>query len=83
MPSAVDKRRLDDGARAKARGEANPDNLNDLISLRDELHSAICALQSLDDLGSEEANQAAWDDMTLLQGRYDKVVSRIKELKKP
>lgn len=81
MPSAVDQRRLGDGARAKARGEELPDKLNDLISLRDELHSAICALQSLDDLGSEQANQAAWDDMTLLQKRYDKVVARIKNLK--
>jgi hypothetical protein len=82
MPSAVDKRRLNDGARALGRGKGLPSKLSELQDLKTELHDGIAALQSLDDLGSEEANKRAWDDMLELQKRYDRVVKRIAELKK-
>lgn len=79
--SPVTTRRLGDGERALKRSFPTTDNKNELIAYRDELHAGIAALQSLDDLGSEQANQAAWDDMLELQKRYDQAVDRIKELK--
>jgi hypothetical protein len=57
-----------------------PDTLDGMKVYRDELKDGLCALQSLDDLGSEGANQAAWNDMLELQRRHDLVEARIKEL---
>lgn len=37
------------------------------------LADGICALQSLDDLGSKEANDAAWNDMLVLQDKYSRL----------
>ena len=67
MPSAVDKRRLKDGQEALELGTDLPTDLGELQTLRDQLHDGVAALQSTDDLGSEAANQAAWDDMLELQ----------------
>lgn len=81
--SAVTTRRLNDGATALALPvETLPSTLGGLETMRDQLHDGIAALQSLDDLGSEDANQAAWDDMLALQSRYGRVVARIAELSK-
>ena len=80
--SATTKRRLDDGARALDLGTNLPTKLVDLEHLLGSLHDGIAALQSLDDLGSDEANQAAWDDMLVLQKRYDLVEKQIKKLRK-
>lgn len=82
MASAVTRRRLDDGAEALGLGTDLPEDLPGLLELRGQLHDGIAALQSLDDLGSEAANQRAWDDMLELQKRYDRVVKKIKELEK-
>ena len=82
MPSAVDKRRLKDGQEALELGTDLPTDLVELGVLRAELSTGICALQSLDDLGSEEANQRAWNDMLELQKRYQRVVKKIKKLEK-
>jgi hypothetical protein len=82
MPSAVDKRRLKDGQEALELGTDLPTDLGELQTLRDQLHDGVAALQSTDDLGSEAANQAAWDDMLELQRRYDRVVKKIKKLEK-
>lgn len=82
MPSARDRRRLNDGDEALGLGTNLPTNLRDLETVRGELHDGIVALQSLDDLGSDEDNQRAWNDMLELQKRYDRVDKRIKELKK-
>lgn len=71
-----------DGAEALELGDKLPTDLIELGVLRAELSAGICALQSLDDLGSAEANQAAWDDMTTLQKRYQRVMKRIKKLEK-
>lgn len=46
----------------------------------DDLHWAIAAAQSLDDLGSPEANKDAWDQMLALQDRYQAVSDKIKAL---
>lgn len=82
MPSAVDKRRLKDGQEALELGTDLPTDLGELQTLRDQLHDGVAALQSTDDLGSEAANQAAWDDMLELQKRYQRVVKKIKKLEK-
>ena len=82
MPSAVDKRRLKDGQEALELGTDLPTDLGELQTLRDQLHDGVAALQSTDDLGSEAANQAAWDDMLELQQRYQRVVKKIKKLEK-
>jgi hypothetical protein len=81
--SEVTTRRLNDGATSIGlQVEPLPDTLEALASLRDQLYNGMVALQSLDDLGSEDANQAAYDDMLVLQYRYDRVVSRILEISK-
>jgi hypothetical protein len=71
---------LADGANALGLGTDLPKDLPGLLTLRDELHDGIAALQSLDDLGSEEDNNRAWNDMLELEKRYDRVAARIKEL---
>jgi hypothetical protein len=74
MASKVDQRRLRDGAKA---GAANADykSMSDaeLREAKDNLHDGIAALQSLDDLGSPEANNAAWQDMLALSKKHDLV----------
>jgi len=79
--SAVTKRRLNDGARAIALDIETSDDLDALKSYKSELHDGIAALQSLDDLGSEDANNAAWNDMLELQRRHGIVEKRIKKIK--
>lgn len=78
--SATTTRRLNDGAEALAQ-PAEAKTLKELIIYKDQLHDGIAALQSLDDLGSESANKAAWDDMLALQLRYDIVIQQIKVIK--
>ena len=82
MTSARDRRRLNDGDEALGLGTKLPTKLRDLETLRDELHDGIVALQSLDDLGSDEDNQRAWNDMLELQKRYDLVSVKIKKFEK-
>lgn len=82
--SAVTKRRLRDGQSAlETSSKPLPKTIQDLTDLRNKLHDGIAAPQSLDDLGSEEANQEAWDNMLALQRRYDIVVAKLKKLKDP
>lgn len=80
--SAITNRRLNDGQEALAAKVPKTKNLQELIDYRNQLHDGIAALQSLDDLGSEEANNAAWGDMLALQRRYDKVSKCINKFKK-
>lgn len=42
-----------------------------------QTEDAIAAGQSLDDLGDPEANQTAWDNVLLLQERYDRLKRRM------
>jgi hypothetical protein len=79
--SAVTRRRLNDGQQAlETSKNPLPESIQGLTELRNQLHDGIAALQSLDDLGSEQANQQAWDDMIALQVRYDEVTTKLKEL---
>lgn len=81
--SAVTKRRLRDGAEAlELKTDPLPETLEELLELRDRLHDGIAALQSLDDLGSEFANQDAWDNMLALQHRHDLVKEKIAQFSK-
>lgn len=74
MISVVDKRRLEKGAAALALPEPTTEQeLEDTIGV---LHDAIAALQSLDDLGSDQANQQAWDDQLLLYRKYARLVKQ-------
>lgn len=73
MISQVDQRRLGDGAKALALPELDTTDKMQLSARLYELHDAIAAMQSLDDLGSSEANQQAWEDMQKLEAEYRKV----------
>ncbi len=61
----LDSIRLQKGYAAAGLGE--PANQAEAKVIYDELIDGVIALQSLDDLGSPEANQAAWDGMIALQ----------------
>lgn len=78
--SAVDRRRLDDGARALAAVEPA---LDDTLAWRryvEELQSAVAAMQSLDDLGPD-ANKKAWNDLLALQEKWKKAERKLAELR--
>lgn len=78
MTTTHDKRRLADGDRAK--GLAKPKTTKEIQQQLEILSDGIRALQSLDDLGSPEANQRAWDDMLELQRRSDALKATLKEI---
>lgn len=80
-PSSVDRRRLRDGARAKELRE--PQTRAELEATLAELHAGIAALQSTDDLGTDEANDACWKDMLELERRYKDYSERLKNWKGP
>jgi len=65
MLSSIDQRRLNGGARAMALEE--PRTLREIEEQISAIYAGAVALQSMDDLGSPEANQRAWDDMLELQ----------------
>ncbi len=69
-PSKVDQRRLRDGAAALAL-DMNVAMLSKekLLELRKKLYNGAVALQSMDDLGSEEANAKAARDLEELSRR--------------
>ena len=78
MPNPIDQRRLNDGIKAMALSE--PKTLKEMRVQLLVVFDGMLALQSLDDLGSPEANQKAWDDMIELQRRYDTLIAKIAEL---
>ena len=61
MPSKIDQRRLNDGAIASSLSE--PTTIQEIEEQIETISDGIRALQSLDDLGSAEANKAAWNQM--------------------
>ena len=79
MPHPTDQRRLNDGARAMALSE--PKNLKEMEEQLRVIYDGALALQSMDDLGSPEANQRAWDDMIELQRRGDALRKKIEQIK--
>lgn len=75
MPSKIDARRLRDGASAASLPE--PKTVEEIQAQLEVLGDGIAAMQSLDDLGSPEANQQAWDDMCALSKRYEELKARL------
>jgi len=75
----VDQRRLRDGARAL--NLSKPRTRKEMKAALQVLWDGAVALQSVDDLGSPEANQQAWDDMLALQRKAQALERKIKQLK--
>lgn len=75
-PLVRDFFRLKKGATALALPE--PTTLKAMRERLPILHEAICAMQSLDDLGSEEANRQAHADEEELQRRQRILEERIR-----
>jgi hypothetical protein len=79
MPSAIDQRRLRDGAAALLASQdlreitLTPMLADRLLTLSNQLSDALCAMQSLDDLESREANEDAWNGMLEIQRRSERV----------
>jgi hypothetical protein len=80
-PSAVDQRRLDDGARALAGSDTPGQTADELRRQIDSVAAGIAAMQSLDDLGPE-ANAKAHADEKALWDRLRELERRLKELNK-
>lgn len=78
-PSAVDQRRLDDGARALWISGREPSTIDDVRAQIEVVDTGIAALQSLDDLGPE-INQRALHDLDVLWKRRDALKRRLASL---
>jgi hypothetical protein len=79
-PTPIDQRRLRDGATALAASSGEPPRTRaEAEERRRQIHEAIAAMQSLDDLG-EEGNRQAMQDLDELIRRYDALGAQIKEL---
>lgn len=75
--SLVDRRRLQDGARALALPEAKTET--EIREHLEIIHDGLVALQSTDDLG-DELNIKVQEDMDTLQERYRDLRRRLKHL---
>lgn len=80
MPSLRDKRRLRCGDKALHISTKDLLLLSDnaLSNLHEDLWDAVGAMQSLDDLGSVEANETAWNDMLRILRKAKRVGAEIK-----
>ena len=78
-PSAIDQRRLRDGAHALDISSRVPETIDEVRSQLEFVHAGIAALQSLDDLGAE-ANECAERDQLELWKRMKVLDARLKEL---
>jgi hypothetical protein len=77
-PTPIDQRRLEDGARAMAlKDPKTKDEVQDHLEI---LHTGIVALQSMQDLGSSEANRAAHEDMRILEEKQRRLKSKLATL---
>lgn len=76
-----DSRRLRDVVGALEASE--PEDLGALRAHVGRLFDACLAAQSLDDLGSDAANDAAWDNYKTLSARYEAAKKRLDELDPP
>ena len=78
-PSAIDQRRLRDGAHALDVSSRMPEMIDEVRSQLEIVHAGIAALQSLDDLG-EEVNERAERDQLELWKRMKALDARLKDL---
>jgi hypothetical protein len=79
VPSAVDQRRLRDGARALAGSDTPGQTADELRRQIDSVAAGIAAMQSLDDLGPE-GNARALEDQKALWDRLRELEQLLKEL---
>lgn len=79
MPSAIDQRRLRDGARALDVTAQEASSIDEVRAQLSVVHDGLAALQSLDDLGPE-ANAKAHRDEQELWKRYEALSSRLRQL---
>ena len=79
MPSAVDQRRLRDGARALEVSVSPAATADEILQQLSVVHEGLAALQSLDDLGPE-ANAKAFADEQELWKRMKVLADRLTEL---
>lgn len=79
MPSAIDQRRLRDGAHALDVSSRVPVTIDEARSQLEIVHAGLAALQSLDDLG-EEANARAECDQQVLWKRYEELKKHLRRL---
>ena len=79
MPSAIDQRRLRDGATALEVSARQPETIDEVRQQISTVHDGIAALQSLDDLGPE-ANERAERDQQELWKRMKVLERRLKDL---
>jgi hypothetical protein len=77
LPTRLDHHRLVKAAKALTLGE--PATKKEAEAQLKEIHDAICALQSTDDLGSPEANEKVANDCIRLQTKYDRLKERLGE----
>jgi len=79
MPSAVDQRRLADGAAALEVSVSPAETADEILKQLGIVHEGIAALQSLDDLGPE-ANAKASSDEEELWERLKVLADRLTEM---
>jgi hypothetical protein len=79
MPSAIDQRRLRDGAAALEASGKPAETIDEIRRQISSVHDGIAALQSLDDLGAE-ANERADRDQQELWKRMKVLEARLKQL---
>lgn len=79
MPSAIDQRRLRDGARALDVSAQEATTIEEVRAQLAVVHDGLAALQSLDDLGPE-ANARAFADERELWKRYESLSARLRQL---
>ncbi len=81
MAYRTDAMRLRDGANAvQTLDEPDPETIEGLQTKLKVVMGGALALQSLDDLGSPGANEAAWSDMLKLQKKGGELREKIKAL---
>lgn len=81
MNHAITNRRLRDGDRASGVSTTAEDlaklNLPELLALKEVVFEGAVALQSLDDLGTPELNDAAWLQYQELEHKLKRVKEEI------
>lgn len=70
----MNERKMREGREAQDLNE--PQTAEEARKVLDQLYSAVVAMQSLDDLGSPEANAEAWDNMCALNQRYERIKAK-------
>jgi hypothetical protein len=79
MPSAIDQRRLRDGALALEASGQTAETADEVRRQISVVHDGIAALQSLDDLGVEANERASRDEQELWK-RMKVLEQRLKDL---